>query len=227
MINKVLKARGSNPKVYIVDNECSIKLKEDMKKYEIYIQLAPPHMHRRNSAEWVIRAYKNHFISGFSTTDPDFPLSEWDLLISQCAITLNLLQNFRVNPALSAYAYLFGLYDFNKSPMAPPGTRVIAHAKPGNWTSWGNHGTLGWYIGPSIDHYRCMQCYVSATGTVIITDTLQYTPKTFAFPKTTTEYYLRQAIGDIIAIMKKPPKKIPFLSYGDATKNLINQIDHI
>ena len=114
-----------------------------------------------------------------------------------------------MNPYLSSYAYLFGPYDFNKSPMAPPGTRVIVHNKPGNQRSWFHHGTTGWYIGPSLDHYRCMQCYIPSTGIVIITDTLQYIPKAFALPKTTTEDYLQQAIGDIISIMKNPPKTLP------------------
>ena len=81
-------------------------------------------------------------------------------------ITLNILRNSRVNPDISAYAYLFGPYDFNKSPMIPPGTRMIVHNKPDNHTSWGHHGTKGWYIGPSIDHYRCMQCYIHSTGIV-------------------------------------------------------------
>ena len=65
-------------------------------------------------------------------TDTDSPTREWDLLLSQWVITLNLLRNSRVHPALSAYAYLFGPYNFNKSTMAPPGTRVILHEKPGN-----------------------------------------------------------------------------------------------
>ena len=63
-----------------------------------------------------------------------------------------------------------------------------------------------------------------ATDVVIITDTLQYIPKAFSFSKTTTEYNLRQSIGEIIAIMKDPPKTLPFFSCGDATKNTINQI---
>ena len=64
-----------------------------------------------------------------------------------------------------------------------------------------------------------MQCYMPATGILRIIDTLQYIMKAFHLPKTTTEDYLQQAIGDIIEIMKDPPKTIPFLSYGDATKN--------
>ena len=65
------------------------------------------------------------------------------------------------------------------------------------------------------------------TGIVRITDTLQYIPKAFDFPKTTTEEYLQQAIVYIIEMMKKPPKTLTFLSCGDATKNAINQIAHI
>ena len=124
-----------------------------------------------------IQTCRNHLISGLSTTDPDLTISEWDLLISQCMITLNLLSNYRVNPSLSAYTYLFGPYDYNKSTMAPPGTCVIFCNKPANCTFWGHHGMKGWYISPSLEPYICMQCYIPATGIVRITDTLHYTPK--------------------------------------------------
>ena len=118
-------------------------------------------------------------------------------------------------------------YDFNKYHMAPPGTRVIVHEKPGKRTSWGHHGTPGWYIGPSFDHYMCIQCYIPATGILRITYKIRYIPKAFASPKTTTEDCLQQAIGDIIKIMNISPKTLPFLFYGDATKNTINNISHI
>ena len=62
---------------------------------------------------------------------------------------------------------------------------------------------------------------------VRITDTLQYTPKAFAFPKTTTKKDIQQTIGDMIAIMKYQSKTPPFLSYGDTTKSVINKISHI
>ena len=74
--------------------------------------------------------------------------------------------------------------------MAPPVTHVIVHYKPGNWTSWGYPGTPCWYIGTYIYHHRRIQCYMPATGIVRITYILQYIPKAFAFPKTTTEDYL-------------------------------------
>ena len=111
--------------------------------------------------------------------------------------------------------------------MAPSGTRLIVHNKYGNFKSWGHHVTPGWYIGSSLEHYRCMQCYMPETGIVRITDTLKYISKAFSFSKTNTEDDLRQTIGDIIEIMKDPPKQFLFFPYGDATKNEINQIAHI
>ena len=45
---------------------------------------------------------------------------------------------------------------------------------------------------------------MTANGIVIIKYTLQYTPKVFASPKTTTGDYLQQAIEYIIARMKEP-----------------------
>ena len=171
-------------------NECSGALKEFMKKYAIDFQLAPPNMHRRSAAEQAIQACKNDFISGLYTNDTDFPISKLDCLIFQCLITLNILRNSRVNPAFSEYSYLYGPYYSNKYPMAPPGTCVVVHEKIVNFTSWGHCDTLVWYIGPSFDHYRCMQCYMPANVIVRITDTLQYIPKSFAFLKTSTEDYL-------------------------------------
>ena len=49
-IHKALKARGSDQKGYIIDNECSSDLKGAIKKYEIYLQLAPLHINRKNAA---------------------------------------------------------------------------------------------------------------------------------------------------------------------------------
>ena len=73
-IHKILKLRGSDSKVYNMDNECPSDLKEAMKKYETDFQLDSPHMHRQSAAEQAIRTPKNHFIYGFSTLDTDFPI---------------------------------------------------------------------------------------------------------------------------------------------------------
>ena len=108
--------------------------------------------------------FKAHFISGLCTANPNFPVAEWDRLLPQAVLTINLLRNSRVNPALSSYAYLFGNFNFNSTPLAPPGTKVVAYSTPSNRTSWGPHGLEGWYVGPSLDHYGCVKCYFPQTN---------------------------------------------------------------
>ena len=73
---------------------------------------------------------------GLATCDPDYPIAEWDQLLTQSEITLNLLRNSPVNPKLSAWAYLNVCFDFNKTPMAPPGTKLIMHSKPEQQARW-------------------------------------------------------------------------------------------
>jgi hypothetical protein len=155
-----LATRGSIPKLYIMDNEISGYLKSALKKHNCTYQLVPPHVHRRNAAERAIRTFKEHFLAILASCDPNFPITEWDRLLPQCLLTLNLLRNSRVNPKLSAHAYLFGNFDFNKTPLAPPGTRVVIHTKPDKRAFWGFHGKDSWYIGPSINHYRCLKIII-------------------------------------------------------------------
>jgi hypothetical protein len=35
-----------------------------------------------------------------------------------------------MNPKLSAWEQLFGVFDYNATPLGPPGTRVLVHDKP-------------------------------------------------------------------------------------------------
>jgi hypothetical protein len=218
-------ARGGNqPHMYILDNEASAELKRALTKYNLTYQLVPPHVHRRNAAERAIRTYKSHLLAFLATCDPEFPVSEWDRLLFQAELTLNLLRSSRVNPKLSAYAYLHGNFDFNKTPLAPPGTRVVVHLKPDQRGSWAYHCEEGWYVGPSMEHYRCVKCYIPASGRERDVDTLQFFPKTIPFPEVSTEDYLTQAASDILSILQRPPSNLPYLAYGDTTKNALVQI---
>jgi hypothetical protein len=112
-----LQLNGYAPNLHILDNECSEDLKNAFQKHQVDFQRVPPHVHhRRNSAERAIQTWKNHFCAGLATCDPKFPLTEWDLLMPQADIMLNLLRSWRRQPRLSAYACLNGTFDFNRSP---------------------------------------------------------------------------------------------------------------
>ena len=109
-------------------------------------QLVPPHLHRRNSAERAIQTFKNHFIAGIVSTHKDFPIHLWCRLLPQAIVTLNLLRTSIINPTLSAHAQLHGLFDFNATPIAPPGTKLIVHQNPTIRKSWAPRGKYGWHI---------------------------------------------------------------------------------
>jgi hypothetical protein len=149
-----LVGHGFKPRLQRLDNECSNALRSLLNQHYIQFQLSYRHMHRRNAAERAIQTFKNNFIAGLCSVDPNFPLRLWDRLLSQATITLNIMRQYRLNPKVSVYAQLYGHYGFNQAPMAPPGTRVIAHEKPKQRASWDPHAVDGWYLGPATDHYR-------------------------------------------------------------------------
>jgi hypothetical protein len=59
-----------------------------------------------------------------------FPMHLWDGLLPRAVITLNMLRTSRINPKLSASTQIDGQNDYNRAPMAPLGTRIIAHETP-------------------------------------------------------------------------------------------------
>jgi hypothetical protein len=223
-IHQIFKNRGAAPNIYILDNEISNDFKNALKKYNVTYQLTPPHMHRRNAAERAIRTFKNHFLTGLAMCDPNFPVAEWDRLLEQAQLTLNLLRTSRLNPHLSAHAYLFGNFDFNRTPLAPPGTRVVIHEKPRQRASWAYHGVDGWYIGPSQEHYRCVKCYLPLTRGIRDADTVSFHPHSIEFPAVSTLDYLKQASDDILHILCHPQKSFPYLEGGEQSKNAYLQI---
>ena len=135
-----------------LDNECSQALKDFFQEEGTTFELVPPGMHRRNAAERAIRTFKNHFIAGLCSLHPDFPLAQWHLLVPMAVLTLNLMRGSRLNPRLSAWEQVHGVFSYNKSPLAPPGTKVLAHVKPDDRATWDPHGKDGWYIGPALEH---------------------------------------------------------------------------
>ena len=198
-------------------------------------QLVPPHFHRTNLAECAIQTCKAHFKAGLASVDQEFSLTEWDRLLPHAVITLNLLRSARVNPNLSAYAYFFGQFVYNKTFLAPPGTKVVAHNTPEKRATWALNGEMGWTVGPAPDHYRCITCYFPRTRTERQCDTITYFPTIIPFPKVGLEEFLRQAATDIVTILSNPPSTtVPGLEQGSTTNNallklakILNRVEHL
>jgi hypothetical protein len=97
-IHQELTVKGLKPKLQTLDNEASSALKNFFTVNDIAYQLVPPHCQRRNAAERAIRTFTEHFVAGFSSVDPSFPMHLWDRLSPQAEITLNLLRTSRLHP---------------------------------------------------------------------------------------------------------------------------------
>ena len=54
----------------------------------------------------------------------------WCRVLQQAELTLNLLRLSRLNPKLSAYAHLEGAFDFNRTPLVPPGVKILVYERP-------------------------------------------------------------------------------------------------
>ena len=125
-----LRECGVHPKIHIMDNECSSTVRSYLKKNNIELQLVLPNLHRTNAAEKAIGIFKDHFISGLATVHPSFPLHLWCRIIPLAVTTLNLMRPSRINPKLSTYEILNGVFYYKKNPIAPPGCKVVFHDPP-------------------------------------------------------------------------------------------------
>ena len=71
---------------------------------------------------------------------------------------------------------MHGAYDFNACPIAPIGTKVVAHVPPLERATWAQHGIIGYYVGPAPDHYRCFQIWIESTKAIRISDCVEWFP---------------------------------------------------
>jgi hypothetical protein len=210
VLHNYLQRRGFHPQFHIMDNECPITTKNYLHDSSINFQLVPPHLHRTNAAEKAIGTFKDHFIAGLCSVNPNFPMHLWCRLIPLAVTTLNLLRPARINPRLSAEAILNGAFDYNRTPLAPPGTKVIVHENPTQRKTWAAHGIDGWYVGAAPEHYRCHRTYIPETRQERIGRTVEFFPHNFAMPALSSADAATAAARDLIFALEHPGPASPF-----------------
>ena len=94
-----------------MDNWASSTVMSWLERNKVYAQKVAPHNHRANTAERMIETDKHHFIAGMAVTDENYPIWEWDRGVEQSQRKLNMLRLCRINPQLSADAFLEGQHD--------------------------------------------------------------------------------------------------------------------
>jgi hypothetical protein len=208
-VYKRIQAAGLHVDLQFLDNECSQVVSNFLTSQGATKQLVPPNNHRSNAAERAIQTAKCHLISGLCTAPSNFPLPIWDKLIPQAELTLNLLRGSRMNPKLSAWAQFDGPYDFNRTPIAPPGINVLVYVDPDHRGSWGSHAIEGHYIGPALEHYRCYDVYIPSTKAVRTTDTLVWLPEKIPMPGASSTDIITNCLIGIKEALENPSPNAP------------------
>ena len=124
-------------------------------------------------------------------------------------ITLNLLRSSCIQPKLSAYAQIHGAFDFNATPLAPAGCKTIIHDRTNDRRAWATHGTVGFYIGPAINHYRNYRCYIPSTHSTRISNTVEFFPACCDMPTTSISDRLIMILEDLLDAITKPSQNPP------------------
>jgi hypothetical protein len=158
-----------------------------------------------NRAEQAFQTFKDHFLAMLTGTAPTFQRDRWDLLLPQAKLTLNLLRQSQ-DPTMSAWHSLFGPYNFDATPMGPVGCRVLVHTKASIRRSWENRCHDGYYIGPSLVHYRCYKVLNSHSGAVTISDAVKFRHHYLPAPEPAIANKLLHAVQAIHnTIEQRPP----------------------
>jgi hypothetical protein len=205
---------GVKPVLQRLDNEISRVLIKAITDKGIDYQLASPHDHRLNPAERAIQTFKNHVISILHGCDNKFPAWLWCQIIPQVVTTLNMIRRSRINPKLSAYTQIFGVFDYNRTPLAPIGTRTVVHQRTTQQgrTTFADHGVIGWSIGPAMNHYRHRTFYIPKPRGTRVSDTVVFLPEKYTMPATASSDRATAAIEELTEALKHPSAAKPFLN---------------
>ena len=148
-----LKSKGIIAQMVRLDNGNLERMIAEFKKQGLDYQLASPGNHCVVDAERYIGIFKNRFIVIRSGTDPAFQQKGWSHLICHAVITVNMLRPSRNNLYISAYTQVYGIFEFNRTPLAPARYKVIIHDRTDERPLWANHGTRGYYVRPAMKHF--------------------------------------------------------------------------
>eukprot|EP00804_Cyclotella_cryptica_P027665 CCRYP_010275-RA/>CCRYP_010275-RA protein AED:0.43 eAED:0.43 QI:0/0/0/1/0/0/4/0/331 len=94
-----------------------------------------------------------------------------------------------------------GQFEFNKTPLAPVGTKALVFLDPKKRTSWNTHAVDVWYVGPAKKHYRNFKFYIPETRGYKIVNTAKFYPQHCKRPAIEPGDSIRLAAQDLISAL--------------------------
>ena len=149
-----------------------------------------------------------------SSTHNESPLHLWCRLIPHSTLTLKFLRQSCINSKLSGYAQLHGELNYNATPLALPGTQVIIHEKPMVRGTWAPHGVKGWYLGPSMNHYRFHHVYITKKRVERDSEYVEFSPHNTPLPYKYSAENAIIAAGELAYALQNPAPQAQFSNIG-------------
>ena len=126
-----------------------------------------------------------------------------------------------MNPKLSGYAQLHGEFNYNATPLAPPGTQVIVHEKSTVRGSWASYGVKGWYLGPSMEHSRYHCVYVINTRGERDSECVEFSPHNTQPPYNSSSENFIIAAHELSHALQNPSPQATFSNIGNSQMEAI------
>ena len=138
-----------------------------------------------------------------------------------------MLRTSRLHPHMSSFTHMKGLFDYNATPIAPPGIKTIVYETPQQRKTWAQHGVDAWYIGYCPDHYRCHKAYVPATRGERISHTVSFFPHDFAVSSNNHQDDIARSIRDLTTALQHGYLHTPLQHMGDKQFAAIQALENI
>ena len=71
---------------------------------------------------------------------------------------------------------MFGKFDCNKTPLAPPVAKALISEAASRRAAWAPHAVNRWYLGPAMNHYRAFKFFIESTRGVRIPSNFKLMP---------------------------------------------------
>lgn len=133
-----------------------------------------------------------------------------------------MLQPSCINLLILAYTQVHDIFDFNRTPLALAGCKIIIHDRTKECPTWANHGSQWFYVGPAIKPCQKYKYWMLVTKSIRTSNTVEFFPLTCDNPTITDTDTLLLILDKLLSILQNPPPMSSFLPH---TLNLANTID--
>ena len=92
---------------------------------------------------------------------------------------------------------------------------------------WASHGVKDWYIGPSMNHYRCHHVYVTKTRGERDSDSVEFFQHNTQLPYKYSAEHAIIAERELAYALKNPAPQAPFSNIGESQLFEIEKLSKI